>query len=341
MQISFPLLRFWARHGVIPAERDAGGDFEVGVTLHVNDAQAYGALFSDCLQETVNYADVYNLIRQEMSVPSDLLENVAARIAMVVLRRFRLVRKVDVAVTKCSPPISGYCGRGATVGFSLKRRLVIWDFDGTIADTASGITRTMASTFGQLGWPVPSDADIRATIGLPLLQSIAQLAPSRSEAEVMEATDTYRVLFEKIGTAGVTLFPGMAEVLRNQHENGFLTAIATSRGHQSAEELCMKLGIRPSLDFIVGCEDVESHKPCPAPVSLLCKMANVGAGDTFVIGDTTFDMLMGVNAHAAHVIGVGWGNHPADRLLSAGAGCVADSPAGLTARALFEMDVLS
>lgn len=337
MQITFPSLRFWARHGAIPAERDTGGDFEAAVTLHISDAQVHGALFSDCLQDTVNYADVYKLIRHEMSAPSNLLENVAARIAKGILRNFSPVRKVDVSVTKCCPPISGYCGKGVTVGFSLKRRLVVWDFDGTIADTAPGIVRTMTATFERLGWHVPTAADIRATIGLPLLQGIAQLSPSRSGEEVRVATGLYRELFEEIGTTGVTLFPCVAEAMRSQHEDGFFTAIATSRGHQSAEELCVKLGIRPYLYFIVGCEDVTSHKPSPAPVNILCKMANVPPSETFVIGDTTFDMLMGVNARAAHVIGVRWGNHSSEKLLAAGACRVAGSPAELTSKALYDL----
>lgn len=334
MKISFPLLRFHAFHGVLPEERKVGGDFEVSVSLHVRDAQAHGALFADRLQDTINYADVYELIRQEMAVASALLEHVAARIAKRILRENRLAVQADVAVTKCCPPINGYCGKGVTVSFSLKRRLVVWDFDGTIADTAPGIVRTMTATFQKKGWPVPTAQNIRATIGLPLIKSIAQLAPSKSQEEVAAATDLYRELFEEIGTVGVSLFPGIAEAFRGQHEAGFFTAIATSRGHQSASELCEKLGIKAFVDLIVGCEDVRTHKPDPAPVLLLCEMANVLPQDTTVIGDTTFDILMGVNAQAGHVVGVGWGNHSASQLLEAGAGRVVSSASELDAVAL-------
>lgn len=334
MKISFPLLRFHARHGVLPEEREVGGDFEVGVVLHMDDAQVQGALFADRLQDTVNYADVFELLRREMSVPSALLENVAARMARSILRAFSLVRQVEISLTKVCPPISGYCGKGVTVEFSLKRRLVAWDFDGTIADTAPGIVRTMTATFQQLGWNVPTETDIRATIGLPLLQSIAQLAPTKSMKEVEAATNLYRKIFEEIGTLGVRLFPGIAEAFRSQHECGFFTAIATSRGHQSASELCEKLGISPFVDFIVGCEDVATHKPDPAPVLLLCKMANASPADTIVIGDTTFDIQMGIRAKAGRVVGVGWGNHSAEMLLNAGANDVVSSATSLTSAAL-------
>lgn len=293
--------------------------------MHLSDAQVHGALFADSLQDTVNYAEVYELIRREMSVPSALLENVVARIAKAILRNFRLVTCADVSVTKYCPPIDGYCGKGVTVSFSLKRRLVVWDFDGTIADTAPGIVRTMTATFEQMGWNVPSAPEIRATIGLPLLQSIAQLAPSKSEEEVASATCLYRELFEEIGTLGVSLFPGIADAFCSQHEEGFFTAIATSRGHRSACELCERLCISRFVDFVVGCEDVKSHKPDPAPVLLLCQMANVPTCNTTVIGDTTFDILMGVNARAAHVIGVGWGNHSSAMLREAGAEIVVTS----------------
>lgn len=93
--------------------------------------------------------------------------------------------------------------------YSLRRQLVAWDFDGTIADTSQGIVQTMTETFRRMGWAVPSDEAICSTIGLPLQASVAQLAalPCGND-EVQRATALYRVLFEQVGTAGVTLFQG-------------------------------------------------------------------------------------------------------------------------------------
>ena len=327
MIITLNNLRFHAHHGVLPQEREVGADFELTLHLYIYECNAQDALFADQLADTVNYAEVYDIAAQEMAIPSALLEHVAARIAMRLIRAFSKLHKVDVSLTKCVPPITGYDGKGVSIHYSLQRKLVAWDFDGTIADTSAGIIRTMTATFREMGFsPLPSDQEICSTIGLPLLTSIAQLAhlPADS-AQVAQACDTYRRLFEDVGTTGVTLFPGVKEEMERQHRSGRFVAIATSRGHESVDALCQMLGIRDSIDFIVACEDVGTHKPDPAPILRLCDLANVRPSAVTVIGDTTYDILMGRNAHAAHCIGVSWGNHTTEAMLEAGAERVIDA----------------
>ncbi len=325
MTIRMPQMRFFARHGVLPQEQTVGADFLVSLALHIDDEQARPALFADNLDGTVNYAEAYALVNRLMQQPSALLEHVAARVARALIRQFRLLRQVDVTVTKCAPPITGYQGAGVSVEYSLRRQLVAWDFDGTIADTSKGIVRTMTATFRQMGFNIPAEEDICATIGLPLTKSIAQLAKLDEESDTLRrAVDVYRDFFEKIGNKGITLFPTVKDELRRQHEQGLFVAIATSRGHESVDTLCQTLGIREFIDEIVACEDVSVHKPAPQPVLRLCQLTNVRPEDTTVIGDTTYDILMGRNARAARCIGVGWGNHTAQMLLDAGADEVVD-----------------
>ncbi len=325
MHIRLNALRFRACHGVLPQERTVGGDFRVDLSLLINDRQAHGALCHDRLEATVNYADVYEKVRQEMNCPSALIEHVAGRIARSLLRTFPALRQVEVRVAKINPPIPGFVGESAAVEYSLRRSLVVWDFDGTLADTSAGIVRTMQATFERHGWAVPCEADIRQTIGLPLYASMSQLGLAEGE-EVRQAVETYQQLFEELGVLHVGLFPGMAEALQQQHEAGRQLAIATSRGHRSVEALCEQLGIRHYFDYIVACEDVQAHKPDPAPVFRLQHMAGVEAADVTVIGDTTFDIHMGRNARVGQCVGVAWGNHTAGQLREAGADFVACSP---------------
>ena len=89
--------------------------------------------------------------------------------------------------------------------------LYIFDFDGTIADTAAGIVRTMQATFLECGYPEPHPEAIRATIGPPLPSAIPQLAHLPKSKALDIATATYRRLFERIGTVGVALFKGERE----------------------------------------------------------------------------------------------------------------------------------
>ena len=324
MYLKLNSLHFKARHGVLPQERVGGGDFLVDLSLEIADTDAHDALCHDALEATVNYAEIYRKVKEEMDIPSALIEHVAGRIARSLISGFPKIAMAQVKVTKCCPPIEGFDGAGATVQYCLRRSLVVWDFDGTVADTSAGIVRTMQATFEKMGWPVPSEEAVRQTIGLPLRAAIPQLA--RVDGSLLEdALHIYQELFEQLGAVSVRLFPGIADALQRQFDAGYVVAIATSRGHRSVEELCTQLGIRHLFHFIVACEDVQTHKPDPAPVLALQRMAHVKAEDTTVIGDTSFDMEMGAAARAAHLVGVAWGNHSPHKLLAAGADFVAQT----------------
>ncbi len=324
LHISLNGLRFLAYHGVMEQERLIGGEFEISLQLQLDAAQAHNALYRDELEATINYATVYEVVKQQMDQPSQLLEHVAARIAKALIHTFRLLREVEVRLTKCVPPITGFDGQGVSITYTQRREMVVWDFDGTIANTSQGIVRTMTRTFEQCGYPVPTPAEICATIGLPLSTSIAQLAHlAEGSKEVEQATATYKEIFDQIGRLGVELFKGVADEMRREHERGQFVCIATSRGHDSVDDMCHTLGIRPYIDHIVACEDVNTHKPDPTPVLTLYDRTNVLPQDTTVIGDTTFDIEMGRNAHAGCCIGVAWGNHDVEKLKRAGADKIA------------------
>lgn len=329
MQLTLSDLRFHACHGVCPQEAVTGGTFVVNLTLTLDDGDVRHARLDDDLRGTVNYAEAYSLVRDEMSKPAALIERVAFRIVRAVLRSFPLVRCAGVRLTKVCPPITGFTGSGATVSLSLARRLIIWDFDGTIADTAPGIVRTMNATFDEVGLPRPDEAAVRATIGLPLLDSIERLAGLSGDA-LTQAAEVYHRLFEQMGSKGVACFEGVAEVIRAAYREGRTLAIATSRGHTSVEAMLTSLGLRDCFTYIVACEDVAAHKPDPEPVRLLCRMAHVDPAAAVVIGDTSYDIEMGRRAGAGRCIGVAWGNHSAEALRSAGATEVVAQAAGLT-----------
>lgn len=96
-----------ARHGVGAQERAVGNLFRVDVTLTLDLSRA---MESDCVDDTVNYADVVALVRDEMAVPSNLLENVAWRIRRAVCRRYPAVAAGSVRVEKVHPPIPAFTG---------------------------------------------------------------------------------------------------------------------------------------------------------------------------------------------------------------------------------------
>lgn len=106
-------LRFHARHGVMEQERVVGNDYDVSLRVACDIEQA---MRSDDVADTISYADLYTLVAQEMSVPSQLVERVAYRIGDRIFRRYPSVRGVDIKLLKLNPPMGADCeGAGVEI----------------------------------------------------------------------------------------------------------------------------------------------------------------------------------------------------------------------------------
>lgn len=95
-------VRFHAFHGVLPQEGIVGNDYLVNLVL---DYDFSSAMKTDDLQGTLNYAEVYQKVREEMAVPSKLLEHVAGRIAHRLFSGFPEIQKLQLSITKVNPPM--------------------------------------------------------------------------------------------------------------------------------------------------------------------------------------------------------------------------------------------
>ena len=201
-------------------------------------------------------------------------------------------------------------------------KYLIFDFDGTIADTEAGIIGTVQATLAALGLPPADPAAVKASIGLPLSGS---LRASGVPEEMLEAGDrAYHELFMKMAPAHIVLFPDMKETLSGLCDSGYVLAIATSRGRDSLGKLLESHGIRQYFSVLgtVECAPV----PKPAPDTVLYVLDRLGASpeESAVIGDTAFDIEMGRRA-GCRTCGVTYGNHDRVRLEAAGADWIIDS----------------
>lgn len=95
-------VRFLAFHGVLPQEGIVGNDYLVNLVV---DYDFSSAMKTDDLQGTLNYAEVYQKVREEMAVPSKLLEHVAGRIAHRLFSDFPEIQKLQLSITKVNPPM--------------------------------------------------------------------------------------------------------------------------------------------------------------------------------------------------------------------------------------------
>ena len=97
-------MRFWAHHGCLESERANGNLFLVDFRGQIDLRKAAG---SDSLEDTANYGEIYEVVKAQMDVPSDLLEHVAGRIVHGISERFPEFVKFSVRVSKRKPPVGG------------------------------------------------------------------------------------------------------------------------------------------------------------------------------------------------------------------------------------------
>ena len=118
MRILLNDIRFYAYHGVLEQEQRIGGWFRVTVEAETPMEES---TLTDQLEDTVNYADMFSSIREEMAVSSQLLEHVAGRIARRLLQDFPQLTGIKACVRKENPPISGLDSAGIGVEITLNR----------------------------------------------------------------------------------------------------------------------------------------------------------------------------------------------------------------------------
>lgn len=100
--ILLPQMQFHARHGVLPQERLVGAQFTVSLEAQVRFDEA---LLTDRLEGTISYADIHAAVKEEMAIPSALLEHVAGRIARRLFHDFPTIESLKVEVMKQNPPM--------------------------------------------------------------------------------------------------------------------------------------------------------------------------------------------------------------------------------------------
>ncbi|MBJ3784153.1 HAD-IA family hydrolase [Devosia sediminis] len=202
----------------------------------------------------------------------------------------------------------------------------MFDMDGTLIDTEALIAEHMATTFAEAGLPVPTPAQSRRVIGLSLPRAMQQLLGSEDLDLANELAERYRAYYRASLVAAEGregLFPGAREALEQlQGQPETILGIATGKGLSGVHRLTELHGVAGFFSTL----QTPDHNPSkPDPGMMLRAMGETGVDkdQTVIIGDTTFDMLMG-KAAGTKTIGVTWGYHDAEELREAGADILID-----------------
>lgn len=189
--------------------------------------------------------------------------------------------------------------------------LIVFDWDGTLLDSASGIATSIQEASREMGIEVPSRERARHVIGLGLMDALRHAVPDLPEKSYAEFAERYRKHFLAREEA-MNLFPGVPELLTELTQSGHSLAVATGKSRKGLDWALHASGL--GVHFAATrCADETRSKPDPTMLLELMGELSREPRELLMIGDTSHDLDMATNA-AVDAVAVTYGAHPADQL---------------------------
>ncbi len=192
---------------------------------------------------------------------------------------------------------------------------VLFDLDGTIVDSAPGITASLAWTYEQLGRPIPSPAELLAYVGPPILDSFRERG-GMTEAEAEHALEVYRPHYLETGIFDSRVYPGVGELVRRLGRSPLPLSLATSKPESLATVTLEFYGLASSFDFFTGASEDEVRSSKADVVEEALRRLSEGGADIshpVLVGDRHHD-VEGAAVHGVPTIFAEWGyGSPAER----------------------------
>ena len=176
----------------------------------------------------------------------------------------------------------------------MKFRAVLFDFDGTLADSFAAITASVNAVRSGVGLPRMSEPEVRRHVGYGLPQLLQTVVPT---LPVNDAMMRYREHHAGTMLANTTLFPNVLSTVQQLHAAGVKLGICSNKAVAFTKELVKGLALGPYFGAICGPEDAAGvPKPAPEMLYVACKTLDVLPGETLFIGDMAVDVEAGQNA---------------------------------------------
>jgi len=212
------------------------------------------------------------------------------------------------------------------------KHLIVFDCDGTLIDSGHNIVAAMREAWLSNGLKPPPTNAIRRIVGLKLGEAIYQLMPSECDIELATLEKSYIKAFTEVCNRSdytEPLYPGIRHCLESLRDLGFQLGIATGKSRRGLLRTLKQHSLTVFFQVLKTADDGPG-KPCPD--ILLDAMAEIGVEpeNTVMIGDTTYDIKMAINA-AVKPIGVDWGYHDPIELKKAGARIIIEECSSLPA----------
>lgn len=185
---------------------------------------------------------------------------------------------------------------------------VLFDLDGTIVDSAPGITSSLAYTFEAMGLPVPSPAKLLEWVGPPIMDSFRDLA-GFDPLTSARALAIYREHYILTGVFDAESYPGVPDVLRAIHDSGLPLSLATSKPESTARLILEHYDLANYFDEFTGASEDEVRSAKADVVDEALRRLRVRGADLsrpVMVGDRHHDVV-GAAAHEVPTIFVSWG----------------------------------
>ncbi|OGB11440.1 MAG: HAD family hydrolase [Burkholderiales bacterium RIFCSPHIGHO2_12_FULL_61_11] len=204
--------------------------------------------------------------------------------------------------------------------------LIAFDWDGTLFDSTKIIVRCIQAAVRDVGGTVPTDKAAGYVIGLGLMQALAHAAPDVPPEKYPELRARYRHHY-RASTNDLSLFEGVLPLLAGLRARGHLLAVATGKSRRGLDETLQSVELKGLFDGSRTADET-AGKPDPRMLHELMAQFDVPAERVLMVGDTTHDLQMALNA-ACPSVGVSYGAHEPDTFVALNPRHVANSVQGL------------
>ena len=205
---------------------------------------------------------------------------------------------------------------------------VIFDLDGTLADTLDDIARAVNDAFAQVGHPPVDRARVESHIGEPLAELLRSVSGTEDADTIANLVSLYRTSYGQCLLEKTVLYPGIADVLDALTERGCPLGVLSNKPDEFAVTICERLLAPWPFKAVLGAREQSPRKPDPQTALQMADKLDRSPGKVFFVGDSAADVHTAANAGMIG-IAVTWGYRGLPELRAAGPSAWANSPRDL------------
>ena len=203
------------------------------------------------------------------------------------------------------------------------KNYVLFDFDGTVFDSAEGITKSVQYALGKMG--IEAELKDLMCFAGPPLDEMFSLRYGMSPEQAHRAVELYRERYTPIGWAECSPFPGMHELMGRLRKKGIKLAVATSKPRHFAQRILEKYGMQNDFDIICGSELDGTRGQKWEVIDFVLKSFGIEPSDAIMVGDRKYDVI-GAKKCGLDCVGVRFGYAEPNELAEHGAVYIAETP---------------